>query len=282
MRKILVCAALCFVAGFYAKAQNPIPNHDFENWTGVEPNGWTTQNASTNGNYSTVKVTPGYTGSYAMQVKTILNSNTHQNEFGYAAAGFKMTTRPLAFTGFYKCNVISGDSVTIDVTFFKSGAAIGTTHWGSKTTATAPYKYLSSLVNYTSVAIPDSSSISIIGGDPSTPKIGTSLTIDNISFDGLNTTAVAPAKSGFTSGSVFPNPASDRISAYINVQSQPVTVKVMDVLGNTVKVVLNNELRPPGSDLVTFSAENLANGFYFLTVSSNDKMLSTERFVINR
>ncbi|GGC22666.1 hypothetical protein GCM10011386_13180 [Parapedobacter defluvii] len=68
---------------------------------------------------------------------------------------------------------------------------------------------------------------------------------------------------------VFPNPIVDQISLSYRLSKQsPVSIKVMDALGNEVMTLLSQELDAGPQSHVFDTSNKLTNGFYFIRVSA--------------
>jgi hypothetical protein len=71
----------------------------------------------------------------------------------------------------------------------------------------------------------------------------------------------------------YPNPFNPATKiSYSLPQVSTVSLKVFDVMGREITVLLNNERKQAGNYAVPFDAANLPSGIYFYT-------LRTERFV---
>lgn len=78
----------------------------------------------------------------------------------------------------------------------------------------------------------------------------------------------------------YPNPFNPKthISFDIPVKSHA-TIRVFNVLGNEVAVLLNEEILP-GKYSVEFNASNLVSGIYFYTISSNEFKPITKKMIL--
>jgi hypothetical protein len=80
---------------------------------------------------------------------------------------------------------------------------------------------------------------------------------------------------------VFPNPAIDQFSvSFEMLERANINVSIYDMEGKLVKVLLNDNLKP-GGKTVQFNRNALTSGTYLITVTSNDKIISNEKLVIN-
>jgi hypothetical protein len=77
----------------------------------------------------------------------------------------------------------------------------------------------------------------------------------------------------------YPNPFNpSTVIAYSLSANSLVTLKVYDVLGNEVSALVN-QFQPAGSYQVTFNANNLADGVYFYTLTT-DNFTSTKKMIL--
>jgi hypothetical protein len=77
----------------------------------------------------------------------------------------------------------------------------------------------------------------------------------------------------------YPNPFNPTTSIqYTLVGDQYVTLKVFDVLGNTVTTLVN-EKESAGSHSVTFNADNLTSGIYFYQLKAG-QFLVTKKCIL--
>jgi hypothetical protein len=69
----------------------------------------------------------------------------------------------------------------------------------------------------------------------------------------------------------YPNPFNPSTQIKFSVpKTSNVTMKVYDVLGKEVAVLVNNELKQAGFYTVEFNASNLASGIYFYRINAGD------------
>lgn len=116
---------------------------------------------------------------------------------------------------------------------------------------------------------------------PNRPVFNTSYTTDFEAFmfkmtslkTGVNTvktktnSSVVESQKPIDNVKVFPNPVSDQLNiTYSLKKDNLVTIKILDVLGNEVAVLLNQRL-PSGDQVNKFIIESKLNtGFYFLRI----------------
>jgi len=81
--------------------------------------------------------------------------------------------------------------------------------------------------------------------------------------------------------SIYPNPTAELMNVNITVEKSDVLkFEVLDVNGKLVKVLLQDKVKA-GKNNFSFSTTPLANGIYFLKISSSTKEVLTQKFVKN-
>ncbi|MBD3391955.1 MAG: hypothetical protein GF410_08035 [Chitinivibrionales bacterium] len=182
-----------------------IPNPGFENWTTVdfeEPVPYLTSNRETikeYGELSVTKTTDAHAGSYAVRLETkelngdtvpamVFNCTTLDgDEF---PGGIAISGTPTALTGYYKCDIATGDTAIFAVLFKKDGAVVNT-DWmqnylkihGSQSEYTEfsmPFSLSEAPDSVVVIAV--SSNAMAFSGIP-----GSVLQLDDLSFEGIDT-----------------------------------------------------------------------------------------------
>lgn len=73
----------------------------------------------------------------------------------------------------------------------------------------------------------------------------------------------------------YPNPATNYVQVSYNLKSSaPVTMEVLDILGNTVKTVVNNQVKAPGVQSSMINISDLSSGFYMIRTKIGDKIIN--------
>jgi hypothetical protein len=266
MIKHLLFSAACFLFTNGLHAQT-IPNGDFEAWNpgpGYEdPDQWSTLNPfSVTGLPVTVtKSLNAQSGSYAMHLETKATSTDTIPAIawlgGAGGRGLPYTQRPGTFNAYVQYYPSSNDSAFIFVEFWKnSGSAmiIGTT-WMLFTTNVSTYQQFSMPIGWTSSMSPDSVRIVVFASSGYSPKPGSILLLDNISFSG---SAGIDDPAGHVSISVFPNPASDAVRF-----ESPETISSIELYDLSGRMVAMHEANGKESMI---STEGLTAGIYMYTV----------------
>ncbi len=69
----------------------------------------------------------------------------------------------------------------------------------------------------------------------------------------------------------YPNPFNPSTTVKFDIQkANDISLKIYDVSGRLVDVIINNEFRHAGSYEVKYNAENLASGVYFIVLKTNN------------
>jgi len=94
----------------------------------------------------------------------------------------------------------------------------------------------------------------------------------------VNNTSVIP--NGFQLYQNYPNPFNPQTNiSYFIPKSNFVKLKVFDILGKEVKVLIN-EFQQSGSYSVSFDGTNLSSGIYFYSLYVDEKNIDTKRMVL--
>ena len=87
------------------------------------------------------------------------------------------------------------------------------------------------------------------------------------------------APNGFVLEQNYPNPFNPSTKIKFAIASkQYVTLKVYDVLGNEIAVLVNNE-KPAGTYEIEFNATNLSAGVYYYTLAT-DNFVQTKKMML--
>lgn len=197
---LFLCIALVAIE---MQSQNAIPNPDFEHWT---------QNSIENPMYmpftsnhdcyrddlpsNVKKVSPGYTGQYAIELQTVgnhlaytLNTDPKEGNLNLWTNGIAYSEMPTGIKGHYKYNVEITDSALLIVIFRKNKAEIGNYQFkigGIKSTFTPfEFEFTPALTQ-----TPDSLILCLVASNiykNENGVNGSTLTVDNVSFVGVST-----------------------------------------------------------------------------------------------
>ena len=82
-------------------------------------------------------------------------------------------------------------------------------------------------------------------------------------------------------GNVFPNPADRNIFVPVSLsESAEIAVKIYDILGKRVST-FESQRYDKGNHLIGFNVD-LTSGQYFMVIESNNKVVSTQKVIVNR
>lgn len=154
-----------------------VPNGDFESWTYLKPDSWTTNSCPACAPpYETYIVRPdsdSYQGVFA--AKFIYN-NVYP---AYAQNEFPVSIHPTNLTAFVKCNLYGMDTVTIKITLRYHSVAVDSGQWFG-TASIGSYSQVNIPVTHNSFLV-DSATILIQGGHQiGYPANNTELWVDNV------------------------------------------------------------------------------------------------------
>jgi len=162
MRIILNVAltAGLWLASTPLKAQDPIPNGDFETWLAGEPAGWLSSNYALPG--SITQTPDARSGSSALKGEPIeLTPGAFAPPFLQSQApGFPVTQRRHVLGGFYKLTSVGQDAVDVTVLLYRNGSSIGTGYFTTSVEQSTYAEFSASIV-YTVDSVPDAGFIFI-------------------------------------------------------------------------------------------------------------------------
>ena len=279
MKNIFTFFALMAAFSYLSSAQIQVPNGGFETWTdSVTCDTWNSLVIPSfpNSLYLVHRSTIAHSGSYATKIET-------KNHFIFGdipgvftlgqidmvllnvTNGFPITDKPTKLLGYYKYSPASpGDTMgimiyftkwntstyerdTLSYDFLKSNATVS-----SYTLFQIPITYLISGVN------PDTMNIVAVSSAGFVPKVGSTLYIDDLSFDytpvGIN------ESSTIHTTNVYPNPSTGLVN--IDLISPNSLVKVYNIVGE--------EIFSANTSSKNFSIDlsKQTNGIYLLEVNN--------------
>ncbi|MFA7381080.1 MAG: T9SS type A sorting domain-containing protein [Bacteroidia bacterium] len=208
MKKIILVFFLC-IAGL-VQAQQSVPNGNFETWNSSpfeNPRyypGTSNRDVWRDGlPFNVEKVADAYHGSYAVKLTTVANASN--SSFAYIASGnpdqdpdqwhggIAYNQKPTGIQGYYKSNVMAGDTAVILITFSKNGVNIGAYYYQIYGQHTA-YTPFSLTFSPALTQTPDSFMFAAASSNATsnTPGVaGSMLQLDSISLTGVT---VQPAQ----------------------------------------------------------------------------------------
>jgi hypothetical protein len=245
-----------------------IPNNSFENWTGGNPDGWTTNNIS--GFLELVtQSNDTHSGSSAakMEMMTAMSSLMQPVlNAGPLLQGIPVAERHSTINFYFKYTPMTSSVYLVAVVgMYKSGSYIGGGIASTKS-LTSSYTKLTSSISYINQNVPDMATIyiTLIDSFFNSQSAGSIALIDDIYFDQPNDVKdVGVLPNEYSLAQNYPNPfnPSTKISWQSPVGGQQ-TLKIYDILGNQVATLVD-EYKPAGKYEMDFNASALTSGIYF-------------------
>jgi hypothetical protein len=293
-----------FISGALISSYAQAPTWDFETWTGtgasIEPSGWLSENAVVlpplyNNVQSVFQATGAdtHSGTYAMKIVTVaLVSNpdpaTIPDPMGAAwpgkinysplslKDGLQFTGRPATVDFWYKYAPTGSDSASCLVILSKWNTSRDTIATGGWVLKTAVSSYALSTMNLVynpafSTMLPDTMRIyfSATCWFPiSCGKVGSTLWVDDIAFNGWNGVNENPNAIGVT---LFPNPASDFATISVDALNEAYSATAYDATGRIVSTIpLSSSTNGMNRRSGIINTSGLASGFYSYTINDNN------------
>lgn len=289
MKKLYTTISILMIAAS-AFAQQQLPNNGFENWaaftqcSGVDSVvGYSTIDQSAYYGTGICVTSPGISksvnaqsGTYALSLKPVnflgsLHGSlfTLQNKFDKNATdltGIPFTGRPVKLTGYYQFNSGSNsDSLSVLVSFVKSGKEIGVGYFTTGTTKSVYTKFETDIF-FLSEEQPDSLIfITQMGDNENNANKNTSALVDNFVF--------LYSSTGLDPDQLLPEAVTvvqkDRV---IQFSENVAHVRLTNIIGNTV---IENEAQTQNIDV-----NSLQHGVYILNYYYNN-VPKSQKIVIN-
>jgi hypothetical protein len=276
MKKLLLIA-LAIVS---IQLQSQILNPGFESVTGNKPNNWNT----TFYNYSSYQIrdtTDAHSGLKAAHIRGY--SALSYSVQGAVLGVFSTTGLPTSVQGWYKCNIVPGDSLVFSPYVYQTTTSSPFKQaYSYTTTSNSVYKQFTASFNYSASAIPsvDTVYVSVYLSGTNTdaqgvfiPQTGTWATIDDITMGPDITTGIK--ENALIEGieKVYPQPATNMAFMIYNLNEAAVCeLKLYDVTGKEVKTIFNDDKQTPGKYKAEIPVYDLAQGMYFAQLKVNGEI----------
>ncbi len=281
MKKLTLLSIM--LSGSFLHSQ--ILNPSFESVTANKPDNWNTAANFYNTYYirDTSDAKAGLRGAY---IKGF--SAQSYSVQGAALGTFTMNTRPIALTGWYKSNIVAGDSLVFYVNLYQSSVYSGSVANGFANTlsSTQTYKQFTATINYASFP-PGNAGSTYIGiyfsgsnvdaQGYTIPQTGTWAIIDDLAFTypppPTNTFVAIPEINGKVDVEmIYPQPATDVICFIYSLhETATVDLQLIDITGKSVKTTINNEKQSGGRYKSTIDLSDLAPGVYFAKLKAGNE-----------
>ena len=264
-----------------------IPNPGFENWTGTEPDGWTTSNIFDLSVFPVTKVTDAHAGNFALRgtIVTIPQIGFTQSaviQAGPGGNGFAVGVRYAAITGFYKCSLLGGDMVGITCGMLQGGSviALSATRFAANTSTWTAF---SIPLTYTGTGNPDNCTIQATIFGPTTGAdyhVGSWYELDDLALTGATGIGPEARPAAYALEQNFPNPFNPSTTIQYSLAARSfVTLTIYTMLGESVSTLVN-EMQEAGSHDARFDAGRLASGVYFYSLRTGGFVQTREMQLI--
>jgi len=252
------------------RAQNPVVNGGFENWTSGEPDGWTTSNIP--GFATTISQgTPPHGGMYAARgevaVSTVGNITPVLTSTDSVGNGFPVSQAYGNLQFYYKFTQSGNTFFYAAATLLDStGAGVAVAYF-TATASVSSWTLASVPVVYTGGA-PKSGVILFSTADTSsiTPVAGNMFFVDDVALTGTVGMPEADPRPGIER--LAPNPAQDAVALYYSATTfDDLAVGIYDLRGNRVKsFVIPGEV--PGRHKADLDVATLPAGMYLVRLAA--------------
>lgn len=283
MKKLLTITSVLLVAVFAVKAQNDIPNKNFESWSGQNATSWNNLNSVAPGSCTKATQPADIHGGSAAIILTTLTAFA-QTVPGTAATGtinllqqtitggIPWTDRPDSLTGWYKYAPVGNDAGNIVGILFNGNRDTIAVATFFPTGTVSTYTYFKSAFEYRLSDTPTEALFVMASSGATGGQVNTKMYVDDLGVVTNPTVGIEGATS--TRVSIFPNPVSDNL--YIDMAGvEGATASIFDMTGK--KVAQHNLSAKVNNINVT----NLAKGMYVYQVRiDNNTVLKTDKFIV--
>lgn len=275
-----------------------LPNPGFESWENVgtyeEPTLWNTPNPFTSliGEVTVTKSEDAYSGDYSAMLESI---NISVGPFSYDVpglvtyadfdvdlatgvysfgGGLYLPHDVLLFSGKYKYVGVEGDSASVIIYSFAhpEGEDMDTIGIG--------YAYLHDADDWTDFSVPmvhlndhtpDTFNVLILSGGSEEAIPGSILKVDDVMLE--TNVGIFNLPDRIIEVSIFPNPATDRLTFETTEKSDSRSLRIFDINGREVKNIPFNNYK------LNVDINDLLEGYYSYVVQEKKEFLGTGSFI---
>ena len=260
-----------------AVSQSNITNGSFENWTGIQPDGWSCPYNSADFQ-NVFQSDDAYEGSYSAELQVLYNDTyMFAPPAQMFSANIGVTQQHESLNGYFKGMAEGSDSLQVVVTMLENNTAVGVGVFSTSASASA-WTAFSAPIVYFSKSVPDEATIAIIAGSLDSSIEGTIYKVDNLSFGesaGIEDMQV-PGKV-----SLYPSPATESVAVTFTLgESDELDFELITPEGETVMVV-ESIVGRPGENSHQIDVTKINSGLYILSVHG-EKYHFAEKILISR
>lgn len=294
MKKLLLVLSVLIAITIETHAQ--IPNSGFETWENYSDGGNTYQKPDMwNGSLPYSPMTHSYslsqnpesypagTGQYSLKIQAdvdngvrgvaISNDGSDPMINWIPQPSFAINYQPTSLFLYYKYFPSGGDTMLVNVYFYKEGEVIARCYFGTTETI-SEWTELEVPMTFETEDVPDSATIFCLTGIY-TQHSESVLYVDNLSFSGFVVGINEPVVDD-TDFMIYPNPASDIVSIETELKDyKDVTLQIYTINGKLVKSERLDESHK------SINIKDLSNGVYIVEVNSFD-LFSQRKLIISR
>jgi hypothetical protein len=248
-----------------------IPNSSFENWTGGNPDNWTTNNII--GYLEPVtKSGDAHSGSFSAKMEMMTALNTLFQPVlnaGQPGVGVPVSQRHSKINFYYKYfPTTTSVSLVISVGMYKNSQFIGV-GVGSTKSGSGSFTKMTASINYFGQEVPDAATIyvTLIDSLFNPSSVGSYAIVDDFYFDQLiGVQYYENDQYHFSLSQNYPNPFNPdtKISWQSSISGWQ-TLRVYNILGREVATLVD-EYKPAGVYEVTFDGKDLPSGAYIYKI----------------
>jgi hypothetical protein len=276
MKKILFLA----LASASIQLSSQILNPSFESVTANKPNNWNT----TFYNYSSYQIrdtSAAHSGVHAAYIRGL--SATSYSVQGAVLGVFSTTGLPSSVKGWYKCNIMPGDSLVFSPYVYQTTTSSPFVQaYSYTTTSNSVYKQFTAPFSYSATSIPsvDTVYISVYLSGTNVdaqsvfiPQTGTWAIIDDITMGPDIATGIKESVINEGIEKVYPQPSTNMAFMIYNLTEAAVCeLKLYDVTGREVKTIFNDDKQTSGKYKAEIPVYDLPQGVYFAQLKVNGEI----------